>query len=50
MQGHLEAIRILLEAGADTSVRDSKHQSDAIGWAEHFGRPDVIGMLKSHKS
>ena len=28
---HAEMVRLLLEAGADPSIRDSKHDSDAIG-------------------
>jgi ankyrin repeat protein len=36
-QGHAEMVRLLLAAGADPSIRDSKHDGDAVGWAE-FGR------------
>ena len=35
-RGHADMVRLLLAAGADPSIRDSKHDSDAIGWAEHF--------------
>jgi ankyrin repeat protein len=34
-QGHAAVVRLLLEAGADPAIRDSKHDGDAIGWAEH---------------
>jgi ankyrin repeat protein len=33
-QGHVEVVRLLLEAGADPAIRDSKHDGDA-GWAEN---------------
>lgn len=46
-QGHLEAARALLSAGADPSIRDSKHESDAIGWAEHFRQPSMVELLAS---
>jgi ankyrin repeat protein len=36
-QGHVEVVRLLLGAGADPNIRDSKHDGDAIGWAE-YGR------------
>lgn len=44
----LDSARHLLAAGADPRVRDGKHESDAIGWAEHFGRPQLRELLESH--
>jgi hypothetical protein len=38
-------VRVLLAAGADPRVRDSKHNSDAIGWAGFFGRRDIVQIL-----
>ena len=35
---HADVVRLLLDAGADTRIRDSLHDSDAHGWAEFFGR------------
>ena len=35
--GHLESTRILLAAGADPTLRDSRHDSTPEGWAEHGG-------------
>lgn len=49
MQGHTEIARLLLAAGADPSVRDTQHNADAIGWAEFFGRKDILQLL-SRKS
>lgn len=48
MQGHGEVARLLLEAGADPSIRDSAHDSDPVGWAEFFQKPDVAQILKEH--
>ena len=46
--GHSEVVRLLLSAGADPSIHDSKHDSDALGWAQFFRRRDIVEMLTSH--
>jgi len=46
--GHADIVRLLLDAGADPRIRDSKHDSDAIGWAEFFRHADIVQMLKNH--
>ena len=33
---HLEVTRALLAAGADPTIRDTEHDSDALGWAKFF--------------
>jgi ankyrin repeat protein len=45
LHGHTEAARLLVEAGADPTIRDSKHDSDAIGWADFFGRREIMPIL-----
>jgi ankyrin repeat protein len=47
--GNPEVVRLLLQAGADPAMRDSKHDGDAAGWAEHFERPELVAMLESHR-
>jgi ankyrin repeat protein len=49
MQGHADVARVLLDAGADPRIRDSKHDSDAIGWAEFFQRPAIVQMIRDHR-
>lgn len=49
-RGHAEMVRLLLGAGADPSIRDSMHEGDALGWAEHFQRPAIVHVLKDHAS
>ena len=43
---HPEAVRALLDAGANPRIADSKHASDAIGWAEFFGRPALARLME----
>ena len=45
--GHDAVVRLLLDAGADPRIHDSKHDSDARGWAEFFRRPAIVEMLTS---
>ncbi|HET9358961.1 MAG TPA: ankyrin repeat domain-containing protein [Vicinamibacterales bacterium] len=44
-QGHVEAARVLLTAGADSTIRDSQHDSDALGWASFFQKPDIVRLI-----
>src|SRR5438105_8203000 len=34
--GHPEVTRALIAAGADPTIRDTQHDSDALGWAQFF--------------
>ena len=43
----VDVARLLLAAGADPTIRDGKHESDAIGWAEHFGRAELRRLLEA---
>ncbi|MEW5917542.1 MAG: ankyrin repeat domain-containing protein [Gemmatimonadota bacterium] len=45
--GHVAVAQLLLAAGADPAIRDSKHDGDALGWAEHFQRPEIVALLQS---
>lgn len=42
---HVEVARALLDAGADPHIRDSTHDADATGWAEFFGRREMLRVL-----
>jgi ankyrin repeat protein len=46
MHGHADVVRVLREAGADPRIRDTKHDSDAIGWAEFFKRDEIVRLLR----
>ena len=47
--GHAQVVRLLLDAGADIGIHDSKHDSNPIGWAEFFGRPEIVELIESHR-
>ncbi|MEO8577865.1 MAG: ankyrin repeat domain-containing protein [Gemmatimonadales bacterium] len=44
--GHADAVRALLSLGADPTMRDTEHDSDPIGWAEYFEKPEIVEILK----
>jgi ankyrin repeat protein len=44
--GHADVVRLLLAAGADPSIRDTEHDSDAVGWAEFFQQPEIVKILR----
>ena len=44
---HTEAARALLDAGADPTIRDSMHDSDALGWATFFRRNEIVDLIKA---
>lgn len=46
---HPDTVRALLNVGANPGIKDSKHDSDAIGWAQFFGRRDLAAMLTAGK-
>jgi ankyrin repeat protein len=48
--GHPAVVGALLAAGADPGIRDSMHDSDAMGWAEFFRRSEIVGILKTRAS
>lgn len=46
-QGHIDIMRMLLDAGGDTSIHDSEHDSDVLGWARYAQREDIVQLLES---
>jgi ankyrin repeat protein len=45
--GHVETVRVLLDAGASTTILDSRFEADALGWARHFNMQDVVRILEA---
>jgi hypothetical protein len=50
MQNQANVARLLLDRGADATVRDSKHDADALGWAEFFEHQDVVRVIKAPRT
>lgn len=44
----VETIEALLQAGADTTIRDGEHDATPIQWAEHMGSTNAVAALKPH--
>jgi ankyrin repeat protein len=44
--GHLDVIQLLLDAGADPTIRDGVYNSAPAGWAEHEGRTEARDALR----
>ena len=45
----LQLLEWLLTAKPDLSIRDTQFHSNALGWATHFGRTEMIERLKLHR-
>ena len=43
--GHLDMIKLLIELGADASLKDSGHEISALGYASHYQQHRVIDYL-----
>jgi ankyrin repeat protein len=46
---HPEIVPLLLDAGAAQTIHDTKHDSDALGWAEFFHRAEMVELLKARR-
>ena len=45
LANHPEVAQLLLDAGANPAIRDTRHDSDAMGWAEFFQREEIAQMI-----
>ena len=41
-----ETVTTLVSRGADTTIKDRMHDSDALGWAEHMGYNRITELIK----
>jgi len=47
MDGHLDALKLAVERGADLTIVDRQYHCTPVGWAQHGERQAVIDYLKS---
>jgi ankyrin repeat protein len=47
-KGAIDIARLLLEAGADPNIRDDKVNATALGWADFFGRGDLVELIRAN--
>ena len=45
--GNLELVRLLLELGADPTLRDGDYDATPAGWAEHAGKTEAMELLRA---
>jgi hypothetical protein len=39
-------VEVLLAAGADPAIKDTRFEATALGWARHFEHPDLVAVLE----
>jgi GNAT superfamily N-acetyltransferase len=44
--GEIELARMLIETGADLTIRDVEYRSTALGWAEALGKLEIAAMIR----
>jgi ketosteroid isomerase-like protein len=49
MRGNLEVIGLLLDHGADPTMRDTGYDATPAGWAEHHGQRDAQQLLAARE-
>jgi ankyrin repeat protein len=47
LRGHVEMAKLLIEHGADSTIRDPHYHSLPIGWADRNGQHDMVDFLKT---
>lgn len=48
--GSLEAVKVLVEAGARLDTKDTAWNGTPLGWAEHEGRAEIAGYLRAKEA
>ena len=44
--GDAEVVRLLLELGADPTLKDCRFDGTPLDWAEHFDKPETAALLR----
>ncbi len=46
--GHLDTVKLLVERGADLTIRDKAHHGTPLGWAVYGKKPKIVRYLKAN--
>ena len=46
LANHADVVRALVAGGVDPAIKDTEHNADAFGWAEFFGRREILEILR----
>lgn len=46
-KGHLETVKVFVEAGTSLATKDIHYNANALEWAQHSGHPEVYDYIKS---
>jgi ketosteroid isomerase-like protein len=49
MRGNLRVIELLLDHGADPTIRDTGYDATPAGWAEHYEQPEAQQLLEARE-
>lgn len=47
--GSLEAVKVLVEVGAELGTRDRVHHGTPLDWAEYLRRPEIAAYLRDQQ-
>ena len=48
LHGHMEMAKLLIERGANTTIRDPNFHAPPIGWADYNGKDEMVEFLKAY--
>ncbi len=48
LHGHMEMAKLLIEHGANTTIRDPNFHAPPIGWADYNGKDEMVAFLKAY--
>ncbi|MGV1788846.1 ankyrin repeat domain-containing protein [Rhizobium sp. A37_96] len=48
LHGNMDMAKLLIDHGADTTLRDPYFAAPAIGWAEYNGKPEMVEFLRAY--
>ena len=47
--GSLDAVKVLVEAGADLATKDTIYEGTPLGWAEYGKQVEIVAFLREKR-